>query len=70
MAQEILEMDKNEVDEMLTNGHDWATDHISAAKESIEHVHDWLNSKGSEEVELNEENPDMNNIKGFDSFED
>jgi len=45
MCQEILEMDKHQIDEMLTNKHDWATDHVSAAKEDLEHVHDWLNSQ-------------------------
>ena len=45
MAEEILSMDKHQIDEMLTNEHDWATDHVSAAKEDLEHVHDWLNSQ-------------------------
>lgn len=45
MCQEILEMDKHQIDEMLTNEHDWATDHVSAAKEGLEHVHDWLSSQ-------------------------
>lgn len=44
MVQDILKMDKSEIDEMLSDGHDWATDHISSSKESIEHVHDWLQS--------------------------
>ena len=45
MAQDILSMDTNQVDEMLTKKHDWATDHVSSAKENLEHVHDWLNSQ-------------------------
>ena len=49
MAQEILAMDKHQIDEMLTKEHDWATDHVSAAKEGIEHVHDWLNSQNIKE---------------------
>jgi hypothetical protein len=44
MAQEILSMDKSKIDQMLTEEHDWATDHVSSAKENLEHVHDWLKS--------------------------
>ena len=69
MVTDILEMDKEEIDQMLTEGHDWAADHISAAKESIEHVHDWLNSH-SEEEELHEEDPGFHsNVKGFEDFQ-
>lgn len=45
MAQEILSMDKSKIDQMLTDEHDWATDHVSSAKENLEHVHDWLKSQ-------------------------
>lgn len=70
MAKEILEMDKSKIDEMLTQGHDWATDHISASKESIEHVHDWLNSHSAENVEFHEGDIETEkNIKGFNNFE-
>lgn len=70
MVTDILEMDKSEIDQMLTEGHDWATDHISAAKENIEHVHDWLNSHSSKEEETHEEDPDFqSNIKGFEDFQ-
>lgn len=68
MAQEILEMDKSEVDRMLTEGHDWAADHISAAKESIEHVHDWLNSEHSKEIEMREQDPKF--VKDFGDFKE
>jgi hypothetical protein len=49
MSQDILDMDKSKIDKMLTEKHDWATDHVSAAKEGIEHVHDWLNSQNIKE---------------------
>lgn len=65
MVTDILEMDKSQVDEMLTNGHDWATDHISAAKESIEHVHDWLNSKNPQKIEVHEEDPQVSKFNDF-----
>jgi Asp-tRNA(Asn)/Glu-tRNA(Gln) amidotransferase C subunit len=39
MANQMLEMDKEKVDEMLTNRHDWAGDHIAKSMESISHVY-------------------------------
>jgi lysyl-tRNA synthetase class I len=67
MVTDILEMDKEEIDKMLTEGHDWATDHISAAKESIEHVHDWLNSSNKDSIDV--ESPEQKQtIKDFSQF--
>ena len=44
-CQEILDMDRDMIDEKLTSGHDWAEDHVSAAKENIQQVYDWLLSE-------------------------
>jgi hypothetical protein len=44
MVTEIMEMDSDEIDTMLTEEHDWAADHISKSKESISHVYNWLKS--------------------------
>jgi hypothetical protein len=44
MVTEIMEMDQDEIDTMLTEEHDWASDHISKSKESISHVYHWLKS--------------------------
>ena len=41
-CEEILDLDPDMVDEKLTSGHDWAEDHVSAAKENIQQVYDWL----------------------------
>jgi hypothetical protein len=38
----LLSMDETEVDQMLSNGHDWATEHIATAKDDIEEVTDFL----------------------------
>jgi hypothetical protein len=38
----LLELDPNKVDEILMNGHDWADDHISSAKENIDQVFDFM----------------------------
>lgn len=43
----ILEMDREEVDEMLSNGHGWAIDHISTSADDVEEVYHFL--EGNEE---------------------
>ena len=50
----LLELDENQIEGILENGHDWAQDHIATAKESIDQVFDFL----------------MNETKGEDSYEE
>lgn len=38
LAKMLLAMDKEEMDKMLNQGHDWANDHITTAKTNLEHV--------------------------------
>jgi hypothetical protein len=45
MVEKILEFNQLEVDNLLGEGHDWAEDHISAAKENVQQVHDWLENE-------------------------
>jgi hypothetical protein len=45
MSSEMMEMDESQIDEMLTDGHDWANDHISKAMESIDHVYNFLQDR-------------------------
>ena len=40
--EEIMAMDKEQVDEMIERGHDWASDHISSSKDDLQEVCDWL----------------------------
>lgn len=59
---EIMAMNKEQVDELIEKGHDWASDHISSSKDDLQEVFDWLryeidNYEGEEEGE--EENPDI-----------
>jgi hypothetical protein len=35
-------MDESKVDEMLSNGHNWAVDHIATSKDDIEEVFNFL----------------------------
>jgi hypothetical protein len=38
----LLELNKNTVESILDGGHDWAQDHISTAKESLDQVFDFM----------------------------
>jgi hypothetical protein len=46
-AEEMLAMDPNMVDMILSNGHDWANDHIATSKDDVEEVHNFLKSKST-----------------------
>jgi hypothetical protein len=58
--EEILAMEPDQVDDLLKNGHDWATDHIATAKTDIQQVAEFIRNEmegGSEEG--SEEEPEM-----------
>jgi hypothetical protein len=38
----LLDFDQDQVEEILNNGHDWAQDHISEAKNNMDQVFDFL----------------------------
>ena len=42
---ELLELDHQDIDDLLLDGHDWAEDHIASAKENITQVCDFLKSE-------------------------
>ena len=50
---EIMAMDKDAIDELISNGHDWASDHVATSKDDVEEVANWLRSSliGDEEEE-------------------
>ena len=62
----LLEMDPQFIESTLQNGHDWADDHITVAKENIDQVFDFLmnEEKGgqslNESEDLEEENVPTN----------
>jgi len=75
LVDEMLEMDEAEVDAMLTNGHNWALDHIATSKDDVEEVFNFLAGHSEEnEEEHHEEKPILgeegsdDNIKGFEDF--
>lgn len=49
----LLDMDQQQIESILSNGHDWAQDHIAEAKNNMDQVFDFL----------------MNETKGFDGEE-
>ena len=57
----LLEMDQNEIEEILQNGHDWAQDHIAEAKNNMDQVFDFLMNEmeGDRDYEEDEEEDDM-----------
>jgi len=54
--EEIMSMDKKSIDAMISDGHDWAVDHVATSKDDIEEVAGWLrNSMSNQEGEEEEE---------------
>lgn len=41
-AELLLELDPMKIEQILQNGHDWADDHITVAKENLDQVFDFL----------------------------
>ena len=67
-AQLLLELDPMEIEDILTNGHDWADDHITVAKENLDQVFDFMmnESQFARSVDYNrmEDNEDMVMMEG------
>lgn len=50
----LMSLDPNYIDQVLQNGHDWADDHISKAKENLDHVYEFFMNELSSEDTLYE----------------
>jgi hypothetical protein len=62
----LLDMDHNMIEDILDNGHDWAQDHISEAKNNMDQVFDFLmneTKKSGMELSMNIDDSDMMNEK-------
>ena len=58
----LLDLDRNMVEEILSNGHDWAQDHIAEAKNNMDQVFDFLmneTKKDGMELSMNVDDKDM-----------
>ena len=52
----LLDMDENKIESILENGHDWAQDHISEAKNNMDQVFDFLMNETKGDNDYDEEN--------------
>lgn len=54
----LLSMDKDEIEGILQNGHDWAQDHIAEAKNNMDQVFDFLMNETKSEEDLDDQMDD------------
>lgn len=55
-AERLLALDHDRIEAMLNSGHDWAADHVSTSKETLDHAFDFItNEMGGEGSEGSEE---------------
>ena len=67
--EEILNLNPDEVDALLQNGHDWACDHIATSKDDIQEVGEWLRN-GMENSHHEEETDDDDDDHDDDDDDD
>ena len=63
----LLDFDRSEVESILDNGHDWAQDHISEAKNNMDQVFDFMmneSKKDGMELSMNIDDKDMVMMEG------
>jgi len=63
----LLELDHSMIEEILENGHDWAQDHISEAKNNMDQVFDFLmneTKKHGMQMSMNIDDKDMVMMEG------
>jgi septation ring formation regulator EzrA len=54
--EELESLPKDVIDNLLQNGHDWADDHISKAKENIDHVYEFfMNELSSDDMDMEQD---------------
>ena len=51
----LLDLDKDMVENILKNGHDWAQDHIAEAKNNMDQVFDFLMNETTDEGDLDDQ---------------
>lgn len=68
----MMEMDPEEVDAILTDGHGWAADHVATSKDDLQEVADFLMSRlGGEDTHpafAEEDHHEMPFVHTFESF--
>ena len=57
-AERLLELDSDEIHSILEDGHDWADDHITVAKENLDQVFDFMmneiHGEGDEDIMIDD----------------
>ncbi len=69
MCEEILSMDKNEIDQILHDGHGWAVDHIATSKDDVEEVFNFLHSHTRKSDHFNSMNQSVHNEPSHEETE-
>jgi hypothetical protein len=54
---ELLQMDPAHVDELLSNGHAWAVDHITTSADDVEEVYHFITTSMGHEDSYNSQQP-------------
>ena len=57
MVDAMLQMDPAQVDHMISNGHDWASDHIATSKDDVEEVGGFLMGASQSTDSYNNQQP-------------
>jgi len=63
----LLDLERDMVDSILDNGHDWAQDHVAEAKNNLDQVFDFLmneTKKDGMELSMNVDDKDMVMMEG------
>lgn len=60
--KDLESLPKEVIERFLQNGHDWADDHVSKAKENLDHVYEFIMNELSSEEEI-PESDDLNEAK-------
>ena len=67
-AELLLEQDEQMIESILTNGHDWADDHITVAKENMDQVFDFfmneIEGDGEQDIDDHSFHDDMIMMEG------
>ena len=63
-ASELLKYDKNQVEQLLDNGHDWAQDHIASSTESIDQVYDFMKNNFNNQTNMMQEQSTLSSMGG------
>jgi dsDNA-specific endonuclease/ATPase MutS2 len=62
----LLSKNRDEIDSILDNGHDWAQDHIAEAKNNMDQVFDFLMNETTNEGDLNDQSDEEEMVMAED----